>query len=157
VVVRTTPGGTQVTGTPIPVSFGNGVAGGWIGYLPRTSDQTSITSVVDVSGVTVTVTVNTSRRLKISGRGAHLATNADTVAQLSIKEGGTTLDFDRSNTAFANVSYNKAMTPQAIVTPSAGSHTYKLTIERTVGTGTITLVADVDRPCFILVEDMGPA
>lgn len=154
---RVSPAGNQVANTTAPVAFANGVAGGWIGYLPRTSDQTSITTEVAVSGVTVTVTANASRRLRISAKAAHVATNVDTVAQLTIKEGSTVLDYDRAPTAFANVSYNTAMRPMAIVTPSAGSHTYTLYCNRVAGTGTITLVADVDRAIMLMVEDLGPA
>lgn len=128
---------------------------GWLGWIERTSDQGSITTETDVSGVTLTVTLNASRRIRISAIGQHTATNADTVAQLTIKEGSTSIAYDRSPTAFANVSYNNAMEPWRIITPSAGSHTYKLTIQRLVGTGTVTLVADTDRPVALLVEDVG--
>jgi hypothetical protein len=40
-----------------------------------------------------------------------------------------------------------------IVTPSAGSHTYKLKAE--VNDGSMQVVASAWEPCFILVEDIG--
>jgi hypothetical protein len=158
VVVRTTPGGTQVTGTPIPVSFGNGVAGGWIGYLPRTSDQGGITTEAAISGVTVTVTVNTSRRLKVTGYTSGMTgTNVDTVGQLTVKQDGVAIAYARVPTWAASLSYNPPAVAIAIVTPSAGSHTYALFAQRVVGTGSVTVAADTDRATFILVEDLGPA
>ena len=155
--VRVTPAGNQVNGEDADASYANGVAGGWIGYIERTSDQTGITTEVAVSGVTVTVTVNASRRIEITAKAAHLATNADTVAALNIKEGSTVLDQDRATTAFANVSYNKSMTPSCVLTPSTGSHTYSLSAERITGTGTVTLVADSTRKIYLCVKDVGPA
>jgi hypothetical protein len=42
-----------------------------------------------------------------------------------------------------------------ILSPSAGSHTYKLTALRAAGTGNITMAANSLAPAFILVEDIG--
>lgn len=157
-VSRVTQAGNQTVGGAATASFANSVAGGWIGYVPRTSDQTGITAEVDLSGVTVTVTANAGRRLKITGYSSGiLATNVDTVSQLSIYEGSTSLSYARTPTAFASLSYNGPVTAVAIVTPSTGSHTYKLRVGRVAGSGTITVACDVDRPAFILVEDIGPA
>jgi hypothetical protein len=44
-----------------------------------------------------------------------------------------------------------------VITPSAGAHTYKLTLQRNSGTGTVRIFADADVPAFILVEDLGPS
>lgn len=156
-VARTTPAGNQVANTTAPVAFGNGVAGGWIGYLPRTSDQTGITTQVDVAGVTVTVTVNNSRRLKITGWSNMAATTTDTIAQLLVMEGATVLAYGRGTTAFAGLSYNPPVCVVAVVTPTAGSHTYKLAAARVTGPGTVTVSCSTDQPTFLLVEDMGPA
>jgi hypothetical protein len=43
----------------------------------------------------------------------------------------------------------------AILTPSTGSHTYKLSAERPQGTANITMQAGSTFPAFILVEDVG--
>ena len=43
----------------------------------------------------------------------------------------------------------------AIVQPSGGSHTYKLSVLRLSGTGSLTMYAGAAYPAFILVEDIG--
>lgn len=154
---RVTPAGNQTFGGFAPSSFANGVAGGWIGYASRSTDQTGITTEVAVSSVTVPVTVNASRRIMVAAKAAYVGTNVDTVAQLTIKDGSTVLDYDRGPTAFANLSYNKSLSPVWIGTPSTGSHTYAAFASRVVGTGTVTLVADIDRLIYIAVFDLGPA
>lgn len=131
---------------------------GWVGYLPRTADQTGITAEVDLSGVTVTVTLNASRRIRVTGWSSGMtATNVDTVSQLSIYADGAQVAYGRSPTAFASLSYNAPVHVVAVLTPSAGAHTYKLRVARLVGSGTVTVAADTDRATFILVEDIGPA
>lgn len=153
---RTSSIGTFNNGDILSEAHLDALPAGWLGWIERTSDQGSITSEVDVSGVTLAVTLNASRRIKISAFGQHAATNTDSVAQLTIKEGSTVIAYDRSPTTFTSLSYNNAMNPWKIITPSAGAHTYKLTVQRLVGTGTVTLVADTDRPVTLLVEDLGP-
>ena len=44
-----------------------------------------------------------------------------------------------------------------IAAPSAGVHTYKVSIIRSTGSGTITLIAGATNPAYILVEDIGPS
>ena len=155
---RTSSIGTFNNGDAWSEAHIDSLPAGWLGYLPRTSDQTGITTEVDVSGVTVTVTLNASRRIKVSGYTSGIGmSNVDTVAQLSIYADGVSVAYDRVPCAFANLTYNSSAQPVAILTPSAGSHTYKLRISRLVGSGTVTIAADTDRVCYILVEDIGPA
>lgn len=78
-----------------------------------------------------------------------------TTAGLSIghiRESTTTLNRD-----FLTVAASDFFTlyPVAILTPSAGSHTYKLSLETSAGTVETEPVAT--GPAFILVEDIGPA
>lgn len=105
---------------------------------------------VAVAGLSVTVNVPAGRRIRISGhslmtlRGAALGTLI-----LSIWEGATRLNEDAFNCA-----QNELMTgnPVAIVTPSAGAHTYNLSVGATAGT--VDVEASTVIPAFILVEDI---
>ena len=49
------------------------------------------------------------------------------------------------------------MSGEARLTPTEGEHTYKLTLERLAGSGTLTSNAGVTFPAFIQVLDVGPA
>jgi hypothetical protein len=42
-----------------------------------------------------------------------------------------------------------------VLTPSAGSHTYKLSLARAAGTGSLTLGAGATFPAYIMVEGIG--
>lgn len=157
-VARTSNVGLFNTGDVLTEAHVDSLPAGWLGYLPRTSDQTGITTEVDVSGVTVTLTLNANRRIRVTGyTSGFLMTSATGVAQLSVYDGAGQIAYARVPCAIANVSMNPAAVAVAVVTPGAGSHTYKLRASLVTGSGSVTIAADVDRACFILVEDIGPA
>lgn len=126
-----------------------------LGYAEVQSNQGSITTVADLTSLSVVVTVPTDgTRIKITGQiRVQTTVNADTVI-LSIKEGATTLNV--GSTALPSSGF--ATTVIAFHTPTltatAGSHTYKLTLERSGGSGTLTMVASSTGPAFILVENI---
>lgn len=133
-------------------------AGGELGYAGNSSNQTGITTEVDVIGLSVTVTVAAGRRIKVHaelGVGSTIAT--DTI-RLTLKEGGTTLQIrDVVPNVTSGTTGNIALPATARLTPSAGSHTYKATIQRLAGSGTIVVAGNSTFPSFIQVEDIGPA
>lgn len=127
-------------------------AKGWIGYNEVTASQTGITSATDLTGLSVTVTLPASRRIKVTGQATVTRTVADGQVLGRIQEGASALG------VFA---YHNALTEhsggEVILTPSSGSHTYKLTLERQTGTGTVGIAPAAGNAAFILVEDIGPA
>lgn len=130
-------------------------AGGTLGYAQATVSQTGITNLtVDLTGLSVAVTVGTGRRIRISAEVIEWTRTAGTVTfvLLGINEGATVLTL---KTIGINNNYNGA-TASVILTPSAGSHTYKLTGRTDVG-GTVTMSATATAPAYILVEDIGAA
>ena len=132
------------------------LAGGWIGYAEVTANQSGIGSTVtDLTGLSVAVTVGPSRRIRISARVLVTGTVADTVAALLIREGGTTLTQGRCH-IIGSTSAN-GLTSEVVLTPSTGAHTYKLSAQWAAGSGTITIEAAAGYPAFVLVEDIGPA
>jgi hypothetical protein len=147
----------NVTDKRLVVPVAPNVPGGTLpgGYVPVTANQGAITTLVDLSGLTATVTVGAGRRIKISAYAAFQSTVANDSVQLFIVDtsGPTTVAAPVWDLGTAtNQVGGEAM---AILTPTGGSHTYKLQAARFAGTGTLTMVASTASPCFILVEDIG--
>lgn len=133
-------------------SLPDNVAGGTLGYAQVTANQTGITSVTDLTGLSVSVTVGAGRRIRISGMAK---VSNDTLGGRTagrIQEGGTVLtdfvDFYAPAANASAVGYGSV-----VLTPSAGSHTYKLALQGV--TGTASMSAGPSNIAFILVEDIG--
>jgi len=128
------------------------LAGGWIGYNEVTANQASITTEVDLTNLTVAVTVGTGRRIRITSEVSITGTVANDVGTLNIKEGAT---FIQVRDVIVPIASNAVLVASIVLTPTAGSHTYKLSAQRSAGTGTLTVTAGATRPAFIYVEDVG--
>lgn len=123
------------------------------GYAEATSDQLAVgTGATDLTGLTVTVTVPASRRIRISGFVAMTVAATATNGNAFLMEGATQL---QQAGALVNGAGFSDCAPVRVLTPSAGSHTYKL--QAAANGGTINVKAGSDHPNFILVEDLGPA
>jgi hypothetical protein len=99
-----------------------------LGYASTTTAQTGITAEVDATSLSSAVTVPAGgRNVKVSGTVSYANTNASAILSLRLKEGSTLLKtwtigtFNTSN-AFS-FTYE-----HVIIAPSAGPHTYKLTV-----------------------------
>lgn len=157
------PGSIPLTGLDtsvgtIPQTAVPDTAWGTLGYAQVTANQTITASgtETDLTGLTATVTVGTGRRIRISGQGILSRTVADGVTLGRFKESTTALGRWAQHSPSANTEFGHSH-GAVILTPSAGSHTYKLTLQRFSGTGNVTLNADSTSPAFILCEDIGPA
>lgn len=132
------------------------VARGMINYVQVEANQASITTAVDLTGLSVLCYVGASRRIRISAQCNAFSTVAGDVILGRIQEGATNLGvFMRMKAVAANEPYMQS--GSVSFQPSAGAHTYKLTLARENGTGTVTMGASSTNPAFILVEDIGPA
>lgn len=125
-------------------------AGGQLNYAQVIINQAGITTAVDLTGLTVSVTVGTGRRIKITGYVPQFSRTAGTVTfiGLHVYEGVTELS---NMTVGMNNTYGGAVT-MAVVSPTAGLHTYKLQAN---SDGTVTTTVTATGPAFILVEDIG--
>lgn len=156
----------------IAVAAGAGsiVSGDITDKRPRASGPGSVLKYAEVtSGVSplataspgttlasITVTVPSGRQVRVKGYVfLNSSVSGDTV-YAGIFEGSTQLQSDQMAWD-GNVNYTKAMKPERVLTPSAGTHTYLLTAWRHTGTGTVASVADATDPAFIYAEDVGPA
>jgi hypothetical protein len=131
------------------------VAGGIIGAPGiKTANQSNIISTEsDLTNLTTTVTVGAGRRVRVSFQVKVFRTTADGYANIRIKE-GTTIFFAQ---AFHNgiALSGDSISGFVLLTPTAGVHTYKLSMLRVSGTGSLTLEADVNAPSFVMAEDIG--
>lgn len=119
-----------------------------IGYAEVTANQTSITTITDLTNLSVAVTVPVSgRKIRITGKVQVVADAAGREATLSIRESSTTANYCIAVTSDA---YSTTMIAQYIGTATAGAHTYKLSLAATAGS--VTMQAAATYPAFILVE-----
>jgi hypothetical protein len=142
---RTTPVGTQTSTDYLSAAEYNGAAGGWIGYVEITSDQSGITTETDIADRTILVT------------GSIRASNntASRAAIMYIKESTTYLQ--RADAHFVAADIGASIERSVRINdPSTGSHTYKLSADALIG-GSATVRASSTAPSFLLVQDIGPA
>ncbi len=123
------------------------------GYAQAVASQGGITTVVDLTSLTVTVTPLAGRRIKITGSIIVQSTVANDAILMRIQEGATVLHGAQMHVLVIN--QDDTLEKTVILQPTASAHTYKLTLQRAAGTGTITMSAAGTQPAFILVEDIG--
>lgn len=123
-----------------------------LGYAEVTADQASIgTAATDLTGLYVTVTVPAGRRLRITGFvPAFYGNTATGFLEFDIYEGATRLSLNQH--ALTATGQQFGMSVERIISPSAGTHTYKLAA--LVTSGTMSLGAGAGYPAFIRVEDI---
>lgn len=129
-------------------------ARGEIGYAQTTAIQTGVTTEVDLTGLTVAVTVESGRKIRVTGSGTVTARSGTALIRGVIYEDGA---FKQRWVDTTLMAPDEGVRWEASVrlTPTAGTHTYKLTLQRAAGTGTAELTASSVLPSFILVEDLG--
>lgn len=130
-------------------------AGGSLGYAEVTSSQGTFTSETDLTGLSKTVTVPTGRRVRVTSQTHPQSSVASDNIVVRIKESTTNLEEGVFLLHQSGRTFNALI--QVCLTPSAGSHTYKVSMARIDGTGNITNVASSTQKSFILVEDIGAA
>lgn len=143
---------TESAGDVLTTTNFDKLPGGIIGYITRTTAQTGVSGEADLTGLTVTVTVNTSRLIKVEGWIAVQQITSASTPIMRIKESTTqlqqtNLDINASSTGF--------LYGVTILSPSSGSHTYKLTLA--TGAGTVNTVHSSTIPGILIVTDAGPA
>jgi hypothetical protein len=128
-----------------------------LGHELVTSNQGGIATEADITGTSVTVTVDGSNRLlRISGSVFLVGWNGGVNAVVEIEENGTLLQTGQVHLATGGQGYHVPISV-LIEAPSSGTHTYNLAVYMATGSGTITNYASSAYPTFILVEDLGPA
>lgn len=121
-----------------------------LGYAEATSNQALSTADTDLNGLSVVVTVPAGRRLRITAQCFIRTAGAATMGALRIKEDGVIRQLTQHDTTSSSA--GETHNALVVCTPSAGTHTYKLSANVYAGTGSMD--ANVLYPAFILVEDI---
>jgi hypothetical protein len=119
-----------------------------LGYRQVSADQGSITTVTDLTGLAATIKAPEGTKIKILGRVRLGNSSTDQVNNVYIFEDVTQLDADSvlSRSGGASVTGR----PEITLTPTAGTHTYKLRMD--TGGGTAILKASTNTLAWIRIE-----
>ncbi len=122
-----------------------------LGYRRIMATQTiGVTATTDLTGLSAPFIVPDGRKVNVTAYIPYATTGAaNNAVSLRIQEGATLLCANRNN-----VDLGKTIGPlevDSVITPTAGLHTYKLTIAQDVAAGADYLMASTF-PGFILVE-----
>lgn len=134
----------------------NEIAKGVLGHAEVTASQTGVSAVADLTGLAVTVDVSSSaRRIMITCNLNCRQVTSTGVHVVTAWEGSTQLG--RLGTAVGAVAtFWWHCSGHIILTPTGGSHTYKLRMQTSVGT--CDIIADTGSsfgPNSITVVDLG--
>lgn len=121
-----------------------------IGYKQIVSDFTStaVSTDTDITGLSIPVIVPTGRKIKVSLWAQRVITSAAANVGTKIFEGATQIS-EADNSTGSNV--NNQTYCSAILSPSAGLHTYKGSINQG-GAGTMRFGGGSTNPGYIMVE-----
>ena len=125
-----------------------------LGYAEVSTSQSGITTLTDLTGLSVSVNVPAGgRRIKITGWLPQVYSSvAGDRADFHIREGNTSLAVAYTRTNLVSDGGFGGLTVMAVLIPSAGNHTYKLSLARGLGTGSLGFYASSETKAFILVE-----
>ena len=127
---------------------------GVVGFAENTAlAQTGVTTIADITGLTVTFTGVSGRRYRVDGYLLLQSTvSADTVNLIIRNSAGTSLQqaiYPLPSNASAY------MCAASLITTATGSTTFKLSFQRQAGTGTMTANGGGTFPAQIVVTDIG--
>lgn len=121
-----------------------------IGISQVMVNQTGITTEADVLGLKTTVEVPIGRRIKVSVYLLAQSSAATDIIKVNLYRGSTGLTFCQITARDATAQNAAVIT--YIDTPTTGSQTYKATMVRSVGSGSLNTAAAPTYPAQIAVE-----
>jgi hypothetical protein len=147
--------GTAVTNDVLTAANVNNLPGGEIGHAELVADSSTFSSVLtDISGLSQTVTVNTNRKIRITF-DASVNTSATDACFFFIREGSTQL---RAIThVWGPNSTSSYIHFSVVISPSSGSHTYKISGQANTGTTNVKILASATNPAQMTIDDIGPS
>ena len=129
---------------------------GVMAYAQVIVDQTGISSVTDLTGMSATWTATSSRVYRITVAGEVTATAADGAFVVSLTDTSNVLVKRATDACLTTSSRSFGIIYR--VTGLSGSITRKVRLNKAGGTGTLTFgTIGATNPGFILVEDIGAA
>jgi len=149
-----------VAGQVLTAAQADDWAQGVLGRAQSTSNvgPTSGTTILDILSAPAVTIAATNRLIKITiqWRGINVATDPG-IYSVMIREGSTKLNEQNKKVETTGTGQQGGTMTHYIASPSAASHTYKMSIQRASGTGTATVEADATFPIQVLVEDASTA
>lgn len=130
---------------------------GTMAYASRTTSQLNITTVTDLTGLSVTWTAISGRRYRVTFKGEITGTVTNDLLVVYLTD-GSNAQVARAvvhNPTITNAGYMNVVLPHIEPTTLSGSITRKVRIERNQGTGNFSLNATADNIAYLLVEDIG--
>lgn len=125
------------------------------GYAQVTSNQTGITTMTDLTGLSVTWTAVAGRRYRVSFKVLVFSTVANDDANVWVRD-GSSASLNAYGVRAVSTTHGIMVAGSHVLTGlSAGSQTVKLSLQRAAGSGSVALAAASTHPSFILVEDIG--
>ena len=130
------------------------VAWGKVGQATSTTTQSGVSTIVDITGMSVTFTAISGRQYKTTLFLPQVTgTTAGDRAKLDITDGSNTTLL----ATYTNMLTNGSIIVLSYLSTGSGSITHKARMTRDVGSGTIQSYADSVSIRHLLVEDIGPA
>lgn len=130
------------------------LARGEVGYAQVVADQLSISTVADLTSLTLTFTAVAGRRYRWTFSGEVVATVADGAYALILTDGSNVMKKRATRGCTSTAADSCSLMFEE--TPGAGSVTRKLRLSKASGTGTVGLAATATNPAFLSLEDIGP-
>ena len=132
-------------------------AAGIVSIVEKTSSQTGITTVADITSMTATWTATSTRRYRVTVTAELGGTTAGDLAILYITDGSNTVVQRAVFTgpALTGGQGYGHVNMQYHISGASGSLTRKVRLERNVGAGTVSLTASSAGPAYLVVEDVG--
>ena len=131
-------------------------AWGVLDYEQVTTNQGSITTITDLTGLSATATVSANRRIRTTLSFEWLGQDAG-ARHIAYITDSSSVSVARHVWDVPGTGDLTVCTLSIIESPAAGSFTRKGRLERSTGTGVTELRgASPARPAFILIEDIGP-
>ncbi len=153
--------GAFIAGDVLGAADMNLLPSGKVGYAVITASQTGISTEADVTSLTVTWTAVSARLYRTSFFVFADANGTASSQRPSVKvtDGSNTkkLELFTEHNAAATAQSNVPLTGAILETGLSGSTTRKLRALSGGGGDTIDINAAADSPCYIIVEDVGPA
>jgi hypothetical protein len=114
------------------------------------ANQTGITSLTDVNGLSVTASIPVNRQVKITGYVNGQSSVSTDIIRIDLTRDGSGLAYSQISPRDATVSTSMPLV--FIDSPTAGSKVYKIRIRRAAGTGNINTDASFNGPALLVVE-----
>lgn len=144
----------KVSGSASPTSI---APRGIIGFNKTIGTTSGIWAETDIVNLSASCTVvGTNRYIEVTHYVPDMsATIAGDIFAIRIKEGAAQLQ-ERDLRVVSAIGTLAGYTAVVLQAPSAGVHTYKISIVRLAGSGTINHIAAASAPAYIKIEDKGP-